>query len=720
MNTYTMVYPGKKYPLGAVWTEHGVNFAVYSERASKMTLCIFDEEGRETQQIDMRWNDEGVWHCFLPQARPGLIYGYRADGLFDPKRGFYFNSKKLLLDPYAKSVVGAIKPDDAIYGYEKHGENADGFQQTVLHGSVSLNTDLLRPDSRDSAPYVYKAKVIDDNYSWEGDIHPDIPLNDTVIYEMHVKGFSKLNPAIPADLRGTYAGLADPASIDYLKKLGVTAVELLPIHLSMDEIRLSRMKLSNYWGYNTLGFFCPDPRFAATADPVNEFKDMVRALHRAGLEVILDVVYNHTAEQGNDGPTLSFRGLDNITYYRLNRSNPHEYHNFTGCGNSLDTRNSRTLQLIADSLRYWVDKMHVDGFRFDLASTLARTGSKNNYHTYSGFFNVVAQDPILSKVKLIAEPWDCGPNGYQVGAFPKGWSEWNGDYRDAIKKFWRGDKQMLGKAASKISGSSDLYWNRSPLASINYITAHDGFTLNDSVTYQNKLNYDNGEGNRDGTNDNYNWNCGVEGPSTDTEVKALRFRQMRNMLLTLFVSQGVPMLLGGDEIARTQRGNNNAYCQDNQISYFDWNLNDDQRELLEFTRQIIKMRKYHPIFRRKTFFNGQSGQGLNKDVTWISIKGKEMSEPDWNSPLLCFGMYMAGNRIEETDLKGERIMDDSFLVLFNNESLPASFELPNYRGSNQWEIITDTCMNSENRLKNGCYMLAPHSTVILRERAKAE
>ena len=721
MHVPTVVYPGHSYPLGASWMGNGVNFAVYSESATLVTLCLFDEHGHEVNNINLRWNDEGVRHCFLPEARPGLRYGYRAQGVFAPARGLYFNPKKLLLDPYAKAVDGCLGCRDELFGYKKYsrtggnGRNRDDFTRSFDSGR---RTDPLDSDARDSAPYMLKSVVVDDTqFCWEGDKPLQIPLNETVIYEMHVKGFSKLNERIPAPLRGTYKGLAHPASVSYLKELGITAVELLPVHLSVSEGRLTDMGLSNYWGYNSLGFFCPDPRFSSDSDVVNEFKFMVKELHRNGLEVILDVVYNHTAEQGNDGPQLCYRGLDNSNYYRLEPQCCHIYHNFTGCGNSINTTAPRTLQLIMDSLRYWVGEMHVDGFRFDLATTLARSGFNNEYNRYSGFLSAVAQDPLLGRTKLIAEPWDCGPGGYQVGGFPKGWSEWNGDWRDVVRRFWRGDGGLLGKLASKLSGSSDLYWDRSPLASINFVTAHDGFTLNDLVTYHQKRNMQNGECNRDGTNDNNNWNCGVEGPTSNPAVVALRQRQMRNMLLTVLLSQGIPMILGGDEIARTQNGNNNAYCQDNNISYYNWDISPGQKELFNFTKLIIELRKKHPVFKRTTFFDGQENAGSMKDVIWLSPSGSEMQGCDWDNPSGgSLGMYIAGDCLADTDSLGATLKDSSFLLLFNNSMHSVNFKLPRFNNWAEWRVSVDT--NSYPQVpavQGGCYTMAPHSAVVLEE-----
>lgn len=699
MRIPSTVWPGSPYPLGATWDGHGVNFAVYSENATLVQLCLFNDDGKEINKINLRWNSEGVWHCYLPQARPGLIYGYRAHGDYDPGAGSHFNPNKLLLDPYAKLICGNFRWVDEIYAYQR--------------GIPGQH----RRDARDSAPFVGKAVVVDSAFDWKDDRPPRVSLHSSVIYEMHVKGFSKRNPKVPLHLQGTYAGLGHCGSIEHLKRLGITAVELLPIQYCLSEGRLSSQGLCNYWGYNTLGFFAPDPRFAATADPVTEFKEMVRNLHDAGIEVILDVVYNHTAEQGGDGPCLCMRGLDNATYYRLEQHDASSYLNYTGCGNSLDTRNVRTLQLVADSLRYWVEEMHVDGFRFDLVTTLARTGSTNTYRTNANFLDILAQDPVLARVKLIAEPWDCGPDGYQVGRFPKGWSEWNGDWRDTMRRFWRGDKNCLGKLASKLSGSSDLYYARSPQASINFITAHDGFTLNDLVSYHGKRNAANGENNCDGTNDNLSWNCGHEGPTTDASVNKLRARQQRNMLFTLFLSQGIPMLTAGDEMARTQNGNNNAYCQDNDISYLHWDLTPAQQEQLSFTQRLIALRRQHHAFTRNSFFRGDMAKTGLRDVRWLNSSGRDMQNCDWDHPETnCLGMYIAGDCLDSTDSNGCQLSDDSFLLILNSDSKAVRFALPAYHNWAQWAMLLDTARYPEAPApRSNVVTVAPHSCVLLAE-----
>lgn len=696
MQVPSIAWQGSPYPLGATWTGDGVNFAVYSDRASLIQLCLFDENGYEARRINMRWNTNGIRHCFLPQGRPGLRYGFRAHGAYDPKQGLYFNPNKLLLDPYAKSIAGRFRWNDALYSYVKN----DSFSKPDT------------PDSRDSAPFAGKAEVIDGSFDWQGDKCPRTPLKDTIIYEMHVKGFTKLCPQIPEELRGTYAGLAHEASVSYLTRLGVTAVELLPVHYSLSEPRLEKMGLSNYWGYNTIGFFAPDPRFASTSDPVTEFKEMVRTLHKAGIEVILDVVYNHTAEQGSDGPSLMLRGLDNPAYYRLNPGNPGDCLNFTGCGNTLDTRNPMTLRLVLDSLRYWAEDYHIDGFRFDLASALGRQGHDNSFSQESSFFAAVSQDPILSRVKLIAEPWDCGDGGYRVGGFPKGWMEWNADFRDTMRSFWKGDKGLLGRAAGSMSGSSNLYWSRGPLASINFITAHDGFTLRDLVSYEQKRNTANGENNCDGNNNNVCWNSGWEGPTSNNDIIALRKRRIKNMLISLILAQGIPMITSGDEAGRTQQGNNNAYCQDNAISYFNWQSLD--QDLLNFTRKLIALRKHNHVFRRTTFFLGEIESRRIKDVVWLSPHSGEMNSADWNSATCAFGMYISGECLEDTDSKGNQLWSDSFLLIFNAENQTTDFYLPRPQKGKKWalELSTDPSLAG-----NTGYTLSlkPHSSAILRE-----
>ena len=598
--------PGAPYPQGANFDGSGVNFALFSENAEKVELCLFEdpEQDRETARIPITEKTDGVWHVYIPGLKSGLRYGYRVHGPYDPAHGFRFNPAKLLIDPYAKSIDGEMKWHDAVFGYQ------------IGHP----DTDLSR-DDRDSAQFVPKSVVIDPFFDWRNDTQLRTPWHETIIYELHVKGHTKLHPQIPEPLRGTYAGIAHPASIDYLTALGITAVELMPIHQAISERHLIERGLTNYWGYNSIGFFAPDNRFShgtAPGDQVAEFKNMVRTLHAANIEVIVDVVYNHTAEGNQFGPTISFRGIDNSGYYRLVDDQPRYYMDYTGCGNTLNMRHPRTLQLIMDSLRYWVLEMHVDGFRFDLAAALAR--ELYEVDRLSGFFDIIHQDPVLSQIKLIAEPWDLGPGGYQVGNFPLLWSEWNGKYRDCVRDYWRGSDRTVGEFASRLTGSSDLYEanGRRPYASVNFITAHDGFTLTDLVSYDDRHNEANGEENRDGNSDNRSWNCGTEGPTNDDGIVSLRSLTRRNFLATLFLSLGVPMLSAGDEIGRSQRGNNNAYCQDNELSWLDWQNAD--KDLLEFTRQIIKFRKEHPVFRRRKWYQGRSIRGSVDDIAVVSSR----------------------------------------------------------------------------------------------------
>ena len=674
------VWPGRPYPLGATWDGEGVNFSLFSENATSVELCLFDgpDASKESHRIRMEERTNQTWHVYLPEGRPGLHYGFRVDGPYDPQAGHRFNPAKLLIDPYAKSIADTIRLSDRMFSY-RLGE-ADG--------------DLVR-DDRDNAEEMPKCVVVDQAFSWGGDGLLRTPWSKTVIYEVHVKGFTARHPHVPEHLRGTYAGLSTPAVIEYLQELGVTAVELLPVHHAVQDKHLTDQGLTNYWGYNTIGFFAPDMRYAASpvrGRHVREFKTMVKTLHSAGIEVILDVVYNHTAEGNHLGPTLSFRGIDNAAYYRLMADDPRYYMDYTGCGNSLNVRHPRTLQLIMDSLRYWVLDMHVDGFRFDLASTLAR--ELHEVDRLSAFFDIIHQDPILSQVKLIAEPWDLGAGGYQVGNFPVGWAEWNGKYRDAIRRYWKGDGGQVAELAYRLSGSSDLYETsgRRPFASINFITAHDGFSLQDLVSYNEKHNEANGEGNQDGHNDNLSWNCGIEGPTDDPVILDLRLRQKRNMLTTLLLSQGVPMLCGGDEIGRTQRGNNNAYCQDNDLSWHDWNLTAEDRDLLGFVRQLIALRQRHPVFRRRRFFQGRNIHGSEiKDIVWLRPDGREMDEADWSQGYLrALGIVLAGDAIEESDARGNRIVDDTFLLLLNAHHEAIPFLLPSADGTAPWSVVLNT------------------------------
>ncbi len=677
------VWPGRPYPLGATWDGAGVNFALFSEHATAVELCLFDPPESGGEQLRLSERTDLVWHGYLPDARPGWLYGYRVHGPYEPERGHRFNPAKLLIDPYARALAGELRWTDEIFGY-RVGDPA---------GDLSL-------DGRDSGPFVPKSVVVDGAFEWDGDLPPRTPWHKTVIYEVHIKGFTAQHPAVPPGLRGTYAGLASPAALDYLSSLGITAVELLPVYHHVDEHALVKRGLTNYWGYNSIAFFAPDARYSsagAQGRQVSEFKSMVKALHRAGIEVILDVVYNHTAEGNHLGPTLCFRGIDNESYYRLVADKPRYYVDYTGCGNTLNVRQPRTIQLLMDSLRYWVLEMHVDGFRFDLASALAR-GSQD-VDRLSTFFEVIHQDPVISQVKLIAEPWDVGEGGYQVGNFPVGWAEWNGRYRDAIRRFWRGDPGQVADLAYRLTGSSDLYQDdgRRPYASVNFVTAHDGFTLADLVGYDAKHNEANGEGNRDGTDDNLSWNCGAEGPTDDPAVLALREQQQRNFLATLLLSQGVPMLCGGDEIGRTQRGNNNAYCQDNEVSWFHWNLDERARRLLEFTSRLLRLRREHPEFRRRKFFQGRPLCAANmKDLVWLRADGGEMTLAEWQqSTLHGFGFRLCGQAMDEVDERGEPITDDTLLVLLNAHADPVDFVLADAHPGARWELLVDTAAAGE-------------------------
>jgi glycogen operon protein len=671
----TAVWPGRPYPRGATWDGEGVNFALFSENAEKVELCIFDDKGRrELQRIELREHTDQVWHCYLPEARPGMLYGYRVYGPYKPEAGQRFNPHKLLLDPYAKAIVGSLNWSDAHFGYRIGHERQD-----------------LSFDRRDSAPGMPKCQVVDTAFTWGEDRRPDIAWHETIIYELHVKGFTMQHPEVPPPLRGTYAGLATTAVIEYLKRLGITTVELMPVHTFVDDRHLVEKGLRNYWGYNSIGYFAPDNRYSATGQ-VAEFKTMVKALHSAGIEVILDVVYNHTAEGNHLGPTLCFRGIDNASYYRLVADNPRYYMDYTGCGNTLNMQHPRVLQLIMDSLRYWVNEMHVDGFRFDLASALAR--ELHEVDRLGAFFDIIRQDPVLSRVKLIAEPWDLGEGGYQVGNFPVGWTEWNDKYRDTMRAYWKGDGGLIGEFARRLTGSSDLYGKsgRRPHASINFVTAHDGFTLHDLVTYNEKHNEANLEGNRDGHNHNLSWNCGVEGETDDPRINALRARQKRNLLATLLLSQGVPMLLAGDEICRTQRGNNNAYCQDNEISWVDWNPTEPKRKLLAFVQRMVALRRDHPVFHRRHFFQGRPIHGTGvKDIVWLKPDGQEMTDEEWNQHhARCLGVYLAGEGLTETDERGRPITDNNFLVLFNAHHEEIPFTLPQLAGGPRWLVVLDT------------------------------
>src|SRR5262245_8279395 len=677
-------WPGQPNPLGATWDGRGANFALFSENATAVELCLFsnDDPKRETDRIRVTERTNNVWHAYLPEARPGLLYAYRVYGPFEVNNGHRFNSAKLLLDPYTKAIEGDIDWNDSLFGYTMGDPNGD-----------------LSSDGRDSSKYLPKCALIDTKFNWEGDAPLRTPWSKTMIYELHVKGFTARHPAVPEKMRGTYAGLTHPAVIKHLKALGVTAVELMPIHHFVVEKHLLDKGLTNYWGYNSIGYFAPDPRYSYSrrqGGPVDaqvvEFKTMVKRLHRAGIEVILDVVYNHTAEGNHLGPTICFRGIDNASYYRLVEGDRRYYMDYTGCGNTLNMIHPRTLQLIMDSLRYWIQEMHVDGFRFDLASTLAR--ELHEVDRLGSFFDIIHQDPLISQVKLIAEPWDLGEGGYQVGNFPVLWAEWNGIYRDTLRSFWKSDEGQAGSMAYRLSGSSDLYGRggRRPWASINFVTAHDGFTLNDLVSYNEKHNEANGADNRDGHDNNLSWNHGAEGPTDDRAIIAARERSKRNFLATLMLSLGVPMLLHGDELFRRQRGDNNAYGQDNELTWVDWKRTPAHRDLLTFTRELIRLRKEHPAFRRWKFFYGRRVRGADvKDLTWFRPDGKEMTEEDWTNPhTRCFGLRVAGDALDEVDVQGRPLVDDTLLLLLNAYWEPVKFVLPTQKTGLTWETRLDT------------------------------
>ena len=667
------------YPLGAHYDGAGVNFSIYSQVADKVELCLFDDQDRETR-IEMTEQNSYVWHNYLPGIQPGQRYGYRVYGPYDPNRGLRCNPNKLLLDPYAYAIEGNIDSDESLFSYWFKSPNDNSAMNTL-----------------DSAGHTMKSVVVNPYFDWGADRHPNIPYHDSVIYEAHVRGMTNLNVDVPPDIRGTYAGLAYPTVIEYLKKLGVTTIELMPIHQYVNDTFLQEKGLSNYWGYNTIGFFAPHNAYSSSGqrgEQVNEFKSMVKAYHNAGMEVILDVVYNHTAEGNDRGPTLSFKGIDNQAYYRLVDGDPQHYFDTTGTGNSLLMRSPRALQVITDSLRYWVTEMHVDGFRFDLAATLAR--QFHDVDKLSAFFDIVEQDPVISQVKLIAEPWDIGSGGYQVGGFPSSWSEWNGRYRDCVRDFWRSQPSTLPEFASRLMGSSDLYQmnGRRPVASVNFITAHDGFTMNDLVSYNNKHNEANGEGNRDGESNNRSWNCGVEGPTNIRDVNELRQRQMRNMFATLLVSQGIPMICGGDEVMRTQGGNNNAYCQDNEISWTNWDLDESQQEMLAFVSKMIHLRLNHPVLHRRRFFSGRvPGDPVDKipQAEWFDHTGSIMDMVDWqNTHAFSVMIYLNGSDIPEVDWYGNQMVDNDFILIFNAHYEPIQFTLPDERYGKKWKLVVDT------------------------------
>ncbi len=703
------IHCGRPYPLGATWDGMGVNFAIFSERATRVELCLFDhpDAPAEALRVELPEQTDQIWHGYLRDLLPGQLYGYRVHGPEDPAAGNRFNARKVLLDPYAKAIGRTVRWDDTMYGYRIGDPHAD-----------------LSVDERDNAASCALGAVIDPAFTWGDDRRPRTPWHETIVYEMHVRGFSRQHPALPPHLQGTYAGLASEPMIAYLKQLGVTAVELMPVHHHAFDRHLLERGLTNYWGYNTIAFFAPDLRYAANRTPagsVGEFKTMVRGLHAAGLEVILDVVYNHTAEGSELGPTLSLRGIDNRAYYRLAAENPRYYVDYTGCGNTLNMLHPRVLQIIMDSLRYWVLEMRVDGFRFDLASTLAR--ELHAVDRLSAFFDVIHQDPVLSQVKLIAEPWDLGEGGYQVGNFPVGWTEWNGKYRDSVRRFWKGDGGMVSEIASRLAGSSDLYeWNgRRPYASINLVTAHDGFTLHDLVSYNEKHNEANGEGNNDGESHNLSWNCGVEGPTDDPDITALREQQARNFLATLLLSQGVPMLAMGDEIGRTQQGNNNAYCQDNPISWVDWERASRFSDRLEFTRYLIALRRAHPVLRRRRFFQGRPIRGRNiKDIAWVRPSGKEMTDQDWSANAgRTFGVRLAGAASEECDEPGDAPAAETLFLAFNAHHERVRFVLPPTEGE-RWIRILDTAQRQwgrEHVMPGSSYRVAGRSVAAFRQPA---
>lgn len=676
------IYPGHPYPLGATWDKKGVNFALFAENATEVEVCLFDSESdkKEKHRIKLTERNHQIWHGYIPDLKPGQLYGYRVSGPYEPQNGHRYNPNKLLIDPYAKAVAGIINWDDSLFGYDlNHADKDLSFSES------------------DSAPFVPKSVVIDESFNWEDDTAPKVAYHHTIIYEAHVKGLTKQLDKIPDNIRGTYAAIGHPETINYLKALGITAIELMPVHHFVSDRHLKEKGLNNYWGYNSIGFFAPDARYSSSGvrgEQVTEFKEMVKALHKAGIEVILDVVYNHTAEGNELGPTLSFKGIDNASYYRL-MDDKRYYNDYTGTGNTLSANLPSVLRLIMDSLRYWIVDMHVDGFRFDLASTLAR--ELHEVDRLGSFFDIIHQDPIISQVKLIAEPWDIGEGGYQVGNFPPGWGEWNGKYRDCVRDYWRGADSQLGEFALRFTGSPDLYAgnNRKPSASINFITAHDGFTLNDLVSYNEKHNEANGEDNKDGESHNRSWNCGAEGDTDDKEVIALRNKQKRNFIATLFLSQGIPMLVAGDEFGRTQKGNNNAYCQDNEISWVDWKNMDD--DLLTFTQKVIGLRKSHPVFCRRRWFQGMAvtGRGL-EDIAWFLPEGSEMTDDHWQHDFAkSLGVYLNGKGIHTAHADGSAVVDDSFYLIFNAHHEPLDFKLPPSKYGKKWEMVLNTATGED-------------------------
>lgn len=674
------VWPGKPHPLGATWDGSGVNFAIYSEHATRVELCLFDsvKDRSETHCIPLMEQTDLVWHCYVPDVKPGQLYGYRVHGPYAPKHGHRFNPHKIVLDPYAKAIGRDIRWSDAMFGYR------------IGHPDGDLSFD-----DRDNADCAPLAVVTNPSFRWGRSRRPNHPWHKTIIYETHVRGFTMLHPDVPEKLRGTYAGLASNAAIKYFKKLGVTAIELMPVHHNVNDRHLVERGLCNYWGYNTLSFFAPELRYASSHSPreaIREFKQMVKTLHKHGLEVILDVVYNHTGEGNHNGPTLTLRGIDNASYYRLVPNNRRYYMDYTGCGNTLNMLSPRVLQLIMDSLRYWVLEMGVDGFRFDLASALAR--ELHEVDKLGAFFDIIHQDPVLSQVKLIAEPWDLGEGGYQVGNFPVLWTEWNGRYRDTVRSFWKGDGHAVSEFATRLCGSSDLYEHngRRPYASINFVTSHDGFSLNDLVSYNHKHNQANGQNNEDGDNHNISWNCGAEGPTNDQNIIDLRERQKRNFLMTLLLSQGVPMIRMGDEIGHSQRGNNNAYCQDNEISWLNWNLEPGQEALLKFVRDVIEFWREQPVFKRRHFFQGRQIRGDHaRDIQWLAPSGKEMTDSDWHSGAVrCLGVRLDGEMLDEVDEKGQHIVGDTVLMIMNAHHQDIEFVLPKHEPHEYWQPQFDT------------------------------
>jgi glycogen operon protein len=704
-------WPGQPYPLGATWDGAGVNFALFSEHATKVELCLFDsvDSREESHRIPMPERTDLVWHGYFPDVVPGQLYGYRVHGPYEPAIGHRFNPNKLLLDPYAKLIGRRLAWDDSLFGYQ-------------------VGQDDTTFDERDSAPFAALARVVDPAFTWGDDRPPRTPWHKTFIYEGHVKGLTMRHPEVPEHLRGTYAGVAAEPILRHLSDLGVTAIELLPVHHHADDRYLEEKGLVNYWGYNSLSFFAPHSSYVCTSnalDAVQQFKTMVRGLHSAGIEVILDVVYNHTAEGNQNGPTLSWRGIDNASYYMLSPEDPRYYMDFTGCGNVPNMSHPRVLQMIMDSLRYWVTEMHVDGFRFDLASTLARELYEVN--RLGSFFDIIHQDPVLSQVKLIAEPWDVGPGGYMVGNFPPGWAEWNGIYRDEIRDFWRGQETAAAELATRLSGSSDLYQSdgRKPYASVNFITCHDGFSLRDLVSYNEKHNEANHEGNRDGADDNRSWNCGVEGPTDDPEIIALRAQQMRNFIATLMFSQGVPMMLAGDELMHTQGGNNNTYCQDSEIAWLDWDLDDTRRDFLDFVKKVSRIWRAFPVFQRRNFFKGRPIRGKEiQDLSWLDPSGQEMDDEAWNAGFVrCLGMRLAGDAIGERDERGEPIVSETILALFNAHWEPVPFTLPPHQPERHWEVLFDTTSPGDSiasYTEGQEYELKGRSVVLLRLRLNEE